>query len=124
VDIDLRKLRAKDLSVADVVRAVSNAADISALGRLSDHYKLFLLLADNQPASAQALREVAVRAGPNGVVRVGDVASVARGNRPQWIRVMADGMPAVLLQVFQQPATNSIQMVAASRHVWRPIRRK
>src|SRR6185312_9709969 len=113
VDIDVRKLRAKDLSVADVVRAVSNAADISALGRLSDHYKLFLLLADNQPASAQALREVAVRAGPNGVVRVGDVASVARGNQPQWIRVMADGKPAVLLQVFQQPAANSIQMVDA-----------
>ena len=113
VDVDLRKLRAQDLSVADVVRAVSSAADISALGRLSDHYKLFLLLSNNQPGSAQALRDVVVRAGPGGVVRVGDVAAVTQGTRPQWIRVMADGKPAVLLQVFQQPAANSIQMVAA-----------
>src|SRR5690348_1487196 len=113
VDVDLRKLRAQDISVADVVRAVSSAADISALGRLSDHYKLFLLLADNQPGSAQALRDVVVRAGPEGVVRVGDVAAVTRGTTPQWIRVTADGKPAVLLQVFQQPAANSIQMVAA-----------
>jgi CzcA family heavy metal efflux pump len=113
VDIDPRKLRAQDLTVADVVHAVSGAADISALGRLSDHYKLFLLLANNQPGSAQALREVVVRAGPDGVVRVGDVAAVTRGTRPQWIRVVADGKPAVLLQVFQQPAANSIQMVAA-----------
>ncbi|MGN6789118.1 MAG: efflux RND transporter permease subunit, partial [Rhodanobacteraceae bacterium] len=113
VDVDPRKLRAQGLSVADVVRAVSSAADISALGRLSDHYKLFLLLADNQPGSAQALRDVVVRAAPSGVVRVGDVATVTRGTRPQWVRVMADGKPAVLLQVFQQPAANSIQMVAA-----------
>ena len=113
VDIDLRKLRAQNLTVADVVRAVSSAADISALGRLADHYKLFLLLANNQPGSAQALRDVVVRAEPGGVVRVGDVATVGRGTRPQWIRVIADGKPAVLMQVFQQPAANSIQMVAA-----------
>jgi len=113
VDIDLRKLRAQNLTVAEVVRAVSSAADISALGRLADHYKLFLLLANNQPGSAQALRDVVVRAEPGGVVRVGDVATVGRGTRPQWIRVMADGKPAVLMQVFQQPAANSIQMVAA-----------
>ncbi len=113
IDIDPRKLRARNLTAADVVRAVSSAADISALGRLADHYKLFLLLADNQPGSPRALREVIVRAGPNGVVRVGDVATVKRGSRPQWIRVTADGKPAVLLQVFQQPAANSIQMVDA-----------
>ena len=113
VDIDPGKLRAQSLTIADVVRAVSSAADISALGRLADHYKLFLLLANNQPGSAQALREVVVRAGPNGVVRVGDVATVERGTEPQWIRVMADGEPAVLMQIFQQPAANSIQMVDA-----------
>jgi CzcA family heavy metal efflux pump len=113
IDIDPRKLRAQNLTIADVVRAVSAAADISAVGRLSDHYKLFLLLANNQPGNAQALRNVPVRAGPDGVVRVGDVATVKRGTRPQWIRVMADGKPAVLLQVFQQPAANSIQMVDA-----------
>ncbi len=113
IDIDARKLRAQNLTVADVVSAVSGAADISALGRLADHYKLFLLLADNQPANAQALRDVVVRAGPGGVVRVGDVAAVKRGTRPQWTRVMADGKPAVLVQIFQQPAANSIEMVDA-----------
>ncbi|HJU26335.1 MAG TPA: efflux RND transporter permease subunit, partial [Rhodanobacteraceae bacterium] len=113
IDVDPRKLRAQNLTLADVVRAVSSAADISALGHLADHYKLFLLLANNQPGSAKALRDLAVRAGPDGMVRVGDVATVERGTQPQWIRVMADGKPAVLLQVFQQPAANSIQMVDA-----------
>ena len=111
IDISADKLRAQNLTIDDVVRAVSNAADITALGRLSDHYKLFLLLANNQPASVSALRDVVVRAGPGGVVRVGDIATVQRGAAPQWVRVTADGQPAVLLQVFQQPGANSVQMV-------------
>ncbi|HEX5961235.1 MAG TPA: efflux RND transporter permease subunit [Rhodanobacteraceae bacterium] len=113
VDIDPARLRAQDLTVQDVVTAVSQAADISALGRLADHYKLFLLLANNQPSDVRALRDVVVRAGPGGVVRVGDIATVRMGSKPQWVRVVADGRPAVLLQVFQQPSANSIQMADA-----------
>src|SRR5579883_1970815 len=113
VDVDPAKLRASDLTLDEVIRAVSGAADISALGRLSDHYKLFLLLANNQPASVRALGDVVVRAGPGGVVRVNDIATVSLGAEPQWVRVGADGRPAVLLQVFQQPAANSIAMVDA-----------
>ncbi|HEY9112942.1 MAG TPA: efflux RND transporter permease subunit, partial [Rhodanobacteraceae bacterium] len=113
IDIDPAKLRAQDLTLHDVVTAVSNAADIAALGRLADHYKLFLLLANNQPASAHALRDVVVRAGPGGVVRIGDIATVKQATTPQWVRVVADGDPAVLVQVFQQPEANSIQMADA-----------
>ncbi|MEO7064160.1 MAG: efflux RND transporter permease subunit [Dokdonella sp.] len=112
VDIDPTRLRAQDLAVDDVVRAVGNSAVISALGRLQDHYKLFLVLADNQPGDVAALRNVVVRAGAGGVVRVGDVADVVRSAQPQWVRVNADGQDAVLLQVYQQPAANSVQMVA------------
>jgi CzcA family heavy metal efflux pump len=112
VDIDPAKLRAQGLTVADVARAVGSAADISGLGRLADHYKLFLVLANNQPASVDALRDVVVRASSGGVVRVGDVATVTRGSRPEWLRTMADGGPAILMQVFQQPSANSIAMAA------------
>ncbi|HEX7323812.1 MAG TPA: efflux RND transporter permease subunit [Rhodanobacteraceae bacterium] len=113
IDVDPAKLRAQDLTLADVVRAVSQAADISALGHLADHYKLFLVLADNQPASLPALRNVVLRAGPGGVVTIGDVATVKRGIRPEWVRTYADGHPAILLQVFQQPKANSLKMVSA-----------
>ncbi|HET7266510.1 MAG TPA: efflux RND transporter permease subunit, partial [Oleiagrimonas sp.] len=113
VNIDPAKLRAHHLTMADVVHAVSKAADISGLGRLADHYKLYLILANNQPGSITALRHVVVRAGPGGVVQVGDVATVTRGVKPQWVRTGADGHPAILMQIFQQPAANSINMVDA-----------
>ena len=110
VDVDPDKLRALDLSLADVTAAVGHAATIQAMGRVSDHYKLYLLLANNQPTSLAALRDIVVRAGPGGVVRVGDLATVRTGHVPQWIKVNADGQNAVLLQVYQQPSGNSVQI--------------
>jgi multidrug efflux pump subunit AcrB len=45
-DVDPGKLRALNLSLSDVAGAVSHAATIQAMGRVSDHYKLYLLLAE------------------------------------------------------------------------------
>ncbi|HEY8328108.1 MAG TPA: efflux RND transporter permease subunit [Rhodanobacter sp.] len=109
-DVDPGKLRALQLSLADVTTAVSRAATIQAMGRVSDHYKLYLLLADNQPKTLAALRGIVLRAGPGGAVRLGDVAAVSLDHVPQWIRVNADGQDAVLLQVYQQPDGNSVQI--------------
>ncbi len=109
-DVDPGKLRALNLSLDDVTKAVTQAATIQAMGRVSDHYKLYLLLANNQPTTVAALRDIVVHAGPAGVVRLGDVAAVSLDHVPQWIRVNADGQNAVLLQVYQQPDGNSVQI--------------
>lgn len=109
-DVDPGKLRALDLSLADIATAVTHAATIQAMGHVSDHYKLYLLLADNQPGSVAALRDIVVRADSHGVVRLGDIADVTLSHVPQWIRVTADGQDAVLLQIFQQPDANSVQI--------------
>ena len=114
-DVDPGKLRALNLSLADVAGAVGHAATIQAMGRITDHYKLFLLLADNQPTTIAALRNIVLRAGPGGVVRLGDVARVTLDHVPQWIKVNADGQNAVLMQVFQQPAGNSVQIAQEVR---------
>mgnify|MGYP003707178643 CR=1 FL=1 len=109
-DVDPGKLRAQQLSLAEVATAVGHAATIQAMGRVADHYKLYLLLADNQPKTLAALRGIVLRAGPGGVVRLGDVAALSLDHVPQWIRVNADGQDAVLLQVYQQPDGNSVQI--------------
>jgi multidrug efflux pump subunit AcrB len=90
--------------------AVSHAATIQAMGHVSDHYKLYLLLADNQPGTVAALRDIVVRADAHGIVRLGDIANVTLSHVPQWIRVTADGQDAVLMQIFQQPDGNSVQI--------------
>ncbi len=112
VDVDMNRLRAHDLTIADLDRAVSGAATIRAMGRIEDHYKLFLLLANNQPGTVTALDNIVVRSGPGGIVHLGDVARVKLDHVPQWIRVKADGHDAVLLQVYQQPSANSVQIAS------------
>jgi CzcA family heavy metal efflux pump len=109
-DVDADKLRALGLPLADVTKAVSDAATIQAMGRVSDHYKLYLLLADNQPTTLAALDNIVVHATAGGVVRLKDVARVSLSHVPQWIRVNADGQNAVLLQIYQQPGGNSVQI--------------
>jgi CzcA family heavy metal efflux pump len=111
-DVDPGRLRASNLSLSDVAAAVSHAATIQAMGRVSDHYKLYLLLANNQPTTVAALRAIVVRAGAAGIVHLGDVATVSLDHVPQWIRVNADGQNAVLLQVYQQPDGNSVQIAS------------
>ena len=110
VDVDPARLRAFNLSLADVANAVSRAASIAALGRIEDHYKLDLILADNRPDGVAALKKIVIRAGPDGAVVVGDLAAVSEGVQPQYVRVTADGRQAVLLSIYQQPDGNSVQI--------------
>ncbi len=110
VDVDAAKLRAQGLTLADISRAVTSAATIQAMGRLQDHYKLYLLLANNQPATAAALGDIVLRAGAHGVLHLRDVATVGMSHVPQWVRTTADGHDAVLVQVYQQPSGNSVQI--------------
>lgn len=110
VDVNPERLRAQDLSLTDVATEVSHAATIQAMGHVSDHYKLYLLLAENQPGSVAALRNIVLRADAHGVVRLGDIAEITLSHVPQWIRVTADGQDAVLMNILQQPDGNSVQI--------------
>jgi len=110
VTIDPSRLEASGLTLADVSKALSAANSISAVGRLEDHYKLYLALVDNRVADAGQLGATVLQKGPAGLVRVSDVATVALDTAPQWIRVNADGRDAVIFQVYQQPDANTVQI--------------
>ncbi|MGB9429717.1 MAG: efflux RND transporter permease subunit [Gammaproteobacteria bacterium] len=110
VDVDPARLRAFHLSLADVVNAVSGSNVLTAVGRLEDHYKLYLLVSDTRLQDIQKLKQVVLRRGPDGLVTLGNVAQVSLSTVPQWIRVTANGRDAVLLNIFQQPGANIVQI--------------
>ncbi len=111
VEIDPDKLAAYGLTFSDVVRSVSASNVLQAVGRLEDHYKLYLLLSDTRIRSLHTLEETVLRSGADGLVRLDDIASVYSATTPQWLRVTADGHDAVLVQVYQQPGGNTVQIV-------------
>lgn len=107
VDVDSARLRAAGVTLEELVTAVTSSTALDAIGHANDYYKLYLMLADNHPADAAAIAATVIKATPEGVVRISDVAQVTTGSVPQWIRATADGHDAVLLQVFQQRDGNT-----------------
>lgn len=110
VIVNPARLQAYGLAMSDVSRALAAANVVTAVGRLEDHYKLYLAIADTRLKNLDDIRQTVLKTGTNGLVRLEDVATVVRSTVPQWIRVNADGHDAVLLQVYQQPGSNSVQI--------------
>lgn len=108
------RLVAYGLTLDDVAKAVSAANVLRAVGRLEDHYKLYLVISDDTLRDVEQLRRTAIKALPGGgIVTVGDVAEVRRSTAPVWTRVIADGEDAILLNVYQQPGGNSVDIAQA-----------
>ena len=114
VTADPRRLAADHLTLDDLVNALNAANNLQSVGRVEDHDLLYLLMADNSFHGLSDIRNTVLRAGPSGVVRLADVATVRLGVVPQFLGVEADGKRAVTLLLYQQPGSD---MVAAAHEV-------
>ena len=108
--VDPVKLDSFGLSLEDVANALSAANILTAVGRLEEYNKLYLILSDTQINNFDQVGRTVIRSGANGLVRLDDVATIRRGAAPQWIRVTADGSDAALVQIYQQPDGNTVQI--------------
>ena len=110
ITVDPDQLRAYGLTLDDVAKAMSATNVVSAVGRIEDRYKLYLVVSDTRLQTSAQIRQTVLKNAGNGLVVLGDVADVTAATVPQWIRVTADGQDAVLLNVYQQPGSNSVQI--------------
>ncbi|MGM3151115.1 efflux RND transporter permease subunit, partial [Escherichia coli] len=60
--------------------------------------------------TAAQIGAIVVSADPQGVVRVRDVATVQTGAVPVWQRIVEDGTPAVLFNIYEQPDGNAVRI--------------
>ena len=110
VTVNPAKLDSFGLTISDVAKALSASNIITAVGRLEDHYKLYLVVSDTRFADLAGISMTALRFGKDGVVLLEDVATVARATKPEWTRVTADGRDAVIFQIYQQPGGNTVRI--------------
>ena len=108
--VDPDRLQAYGLNLGDVAQSLSAANVITAVGRLEDHYKLYLVMADTRLTNLNEIRRTILKAGPNGVIHLEEIAAVTRGTVPHWQRVTADGRGSVLINIYQQPGGNTVQI--------------
>ena len=115
VVVDPVRLAAHDLALSDVTTALSAANTLSAVGRLQDHFKLYLVVADAQFKGLDEVGQTIVHSGPGGVTLLADVAEITRSTVPQYIHSTADGRDCVLVNVYQQPGGNTVDIAADIR---------
>ncbi len=110
VTVDPAKLASYGLHLSDVAGALSASNVITAVGRLEDHYKLYLVMSDTRFMELGQIQKTVLRSGSNGPVLLADVAAVSRATVPQWTRVTADGHDAVILNIYQQRGGNTVRI--------------
>jgi len=113
--VDPQRLAARGLALSDVAGALARNNVLTVVGRMQDHDRLLLLALDDTLRQVAQVRDTVVQAGPGGVVRVADVATVQDGVVPQFTEVGEDGAPAVQIAIYQQPDANTVAIADAVR---------
>ena len=107
------KLNAYGLPLTKVVDAVRNSNMIDSAGMVQENYHLYLTTVTGLVRSPQDIENTVVDVVKGTPVLVKDLATVEPGERPVYNIVTADGRPAVLVNVLQQPDGNSVAIADA-----------
>ena len=110
VVVDTGRLQSFGMTIGDVAAKLAASNVLVAVGRMEDHDKLYLVVSDTRLQDLNHIRQTILRSGPNGVVKLADVALVRDDTEPQYVRVTADVHDAVLVNIYQQPGGNTVQI--------------
>ncbi|MEP6692613.1 MAG: efflux RND transporter permease subunit, partial [Gemmatimonadaceae bacterium] len=103
---DPARLAAQGLSFTDLAQAITKSIGVEAVGRVSQDYKQYLVVADQEAHTADDVANVVVAAG----LRVRDIATVSVGTEDRVSAVAGDGRPAALLNITRQIGGNTVQI--------------
>ena len=111
VRLDPSALAGRKLAPSDVVDALKKSSEVESAGLIEQNHELYLSLVDGQARGIAELSGIAVPVSGGGVpVRLGDLGSIAAGDAFSPVRTTAAGRPAVLVNIVQQPAANTVQI--------------
>ena len=110
VAVNPQELRAYGLTLQDVSQALSTTNTLQAVGRLEDNDLLYLTISNNTFTSIKSVRDVELRTGSGGIVRLAAIAKISMGTVPQWLLVDDNGQPAVTFDVYQQDSADSLTL--------------
>ena len=107
--LDPAALAGRKLSPADVVGAIRKSNAVESAGLIESNHELYLSLVDGRARAIADLSAITVPVADGGVpVRLSELGTIAAGDAFSPIRTTANGRPAVLLNVVQQPAANTV----------------
>jgi CzcA family heavy metal efflux pump len=106
---DPAKLLQTQVTVPGILDAVARSNMIDSPGLLENNHELVLALVTGQARTPEQISNIVVKTTPAGQpIRVGDIAGVSPSVMPVYTMVTANGKPAVLLNLFRQPDSNTV----------------
>ncbi len=116
---DPARLAAQRLTYDDLANAIREATGVTAVGRLPQDYKQYLIVAAQEAHSQDDIAAVVVGHG----LRVRDVATVTLGTEDHVRIISGDGKPAALLNITRQPGGNTLGIVDSVASLARSVRK-
>src|SRR6201996_8472425 len=117
IDIDLRKMQARNLSPNDVVSAISAQNLILPSGTMKMGQFEYQLASNSAPTTIQGLNDLPIRSVNGAVVYMHDVAHVRDGFPPQTNIVRVDGQRASLMTVYKNGNVSTLQIIDRVKHL-------
>ena len=120
VDLDLKKLRALDLSISEVVRMVRQENMNRPVGPVDEGRFEVLLRTRGEFRSLEEIRNVVLTTRNNVPVHIRDIATVEDSHEDTDYLVSVDGQPGVRMYVYKQAGANTVQV---SDGLWQEVDR-
>jgi CzcA family heavy metal efflux pump len=115
IEPDPAKLLQAQVTVPGILDAITKTNMIDSPGLIENNHELALTLVTGQARDPAEIANIVVRTTPGGIpVRIGDVATVHPSVMPVYTMVTANGKPAVLLNIFRQPDSNTVAVADAA----------
>ena len=118
--MDPVKMTALGITSEDVVNAIASQNIQAAAGQVgappitSAQQRQLTIVAQGRLQTVQQFKNIIIKTGPpNGVVRVGDVASVELGAQQYTASSHLNGIPSATLAIYQLPNSNALQIAHA-----------
>ncbi|HTS60998.1 MAG TPA: efflux RND transporter permease subunit [Candidatus Acidoferrales bacterium] len=111
---DPAKLVQSVITVPNILDAIARSNMIDSPGLIEANHQLVLSLVSGQAKNTRDIENIVIKTTPAGApLRIGDVASVNPSVMPVYTVVTANARPAVLLNIYRQPDSNTVQVANA-----------
>ena len=116
VQPDPAKLIQTGTTISNILDSIGRGNLIDSPGLIEMQHQLVLSLVSGQARTPDEISRIVIKSAPNGdLVHIGDVATVTQSVMPVYTVVTANTKPAVLLNVFRQPDSNTVSVADAVR---------
>ena len=122
---DPAKLLQTQINVPAILDAIGRSNLVDSPGLFESHHQLVLSLVSGQARSKDDIADIVIKTTPLGApIRIGDIATVSSSVKPLYTAVTANTKPAVLLNIFRQPDSNTVAVADAVHSEIETIRRE